>query len=81
MFLPHDLLSLAIYNFPVLQVYFKNVDFHNRAPRYTKRIEIAFKNHLFVIGAGNLAEVDDVGVQLPYTKTWTNGDRMEIINK
>ena len=43
-----------------LQVYFKNIDFYNRAPTYTRRIELVFKSTRYSIEAGNNAAVDGV---------------------
>ena len=40
------------------QVYFKNVDLHGRAPRYTKRVELHYKGKVFAIENGYLATVD-----------------------
>ena len=40
------------------QVNFKNIDFHNRAPRYTRRIELIFKGTEFSIEAGWQSKVD-----------------------
>ncbi|XP_063676128.1 uncharacterized protein LOC134812573 [Bolinopsis microptera] len=60
-------------------VNFKNVDLHNRAPRYTGRIELIFKGSKFSIERGLVSKVDDVNVQIPYIKHYNNGDRVEII--
>lgn len=62
-------------------VTFKNVDLHGRAPTYTGSIEYEFKGQVFSIGRGNVAEVDGAAVLIPYIKTFTNGDRVEIIKK
>ena len=61
-------------------VLFKNVDLHGRAPRYTGRAEVQFNGKTFSIANNFVAEVDGQSVQLPYVKTYTNGDVIKIQN-
>lgn len=61
-------------------VNFKNFDLYGRAPRYTGRIELLFKGETFAVTVGFRAMVDGNDVQVPYIKTYTNGDRVEIRN-
>ena len=61
-------------------VNFKNIDFYNRAPRYTKRVEVIYKGLTLAISNGYSATVNGQAVQVPYIKTYTNGDKVEIVN-
>jgi hypothetical protein len=60
-------------------VNFKNVDL-GYTPRFTGRMELVFNGQTFSIGAGWQSKVDGAFVQIPYIKTYNNGDRVEIIN-
>jgi len=60
------------------QIWLKNYDLHGRAPRYTGRAEVTYKGKTFSIANNYLAQVDGVKVQLPYVKTYTNGDTIKI---
>ena len=62
------------------EIWLKNVDLHGRAPRYTGRAEVTFKGKTFSIANNYVAQVDGVVVQLPYVKTYTNGDIIKIQN-
>ena len=59
---PEDNTQNSLLSFKLPQVNFKNIDFHNRAPRYTRRIEIEFNGQVFAIQAGNGAFVDGTAV-------------------
>ena len=61
-------------------VNFKNVDYLGRAPRYTLRAELVFKGVTFAVSSKYRASVDGNSVQLPYIKTYTNGDEVKIAN-
>ena len=61
-------------------IFFKHVDLHGRAPRYTGRADVQFNGKTFSIANNFVAEVDGQSVQLPYVKTYTNGDVIKIQN-
>lgn len=61
-------------------VNFKNKDFYGRAPRYTLRAELVFKGATFSIANKYQALVNGQAVQVPFIKTYKNGDRVEIVN-
>ena len=58
----------------------KHVDLYGRAPRFTGRAEVKFNGKTFSIANNYVAEVDGQSVQLPYVKTYTNGDVIKIQN-
>jgi len=62
------------------KVLFKNKDFYNRAPRYTLRAELVYKGVKYSIANRYQAMVDGQSVQVPYVKSFTNGDKVEILN-
>ena len=62
------------------KVNFKNVDFFNRAPRYTLRAELVYKGVIYSVANKYQAKVNGQSVQVPYVKSYTNGDKVEILN-
>ena len=62
------------------KVNFKNIDFFNRAPRYTLRAELVYKGVTYSIANKYRAMVNGEAVQVPYVKSYTNGDRVEVLN-
>lgn len=62
------------------KVNFKNVDLLNRAPRYTLRAELEFKGVTYAVTRDYKALVNGDPVQVPYVKSFTNGDRVMMLN-
>ena len=62
------------------KVNYKNVDFFNRAPRFTLRVELEYMGVTYAIANRYQALVNGQTVQVPYVKSFTNGDSVEILN-